>query len=261
LPGNVTTSTVTLTGTHTVTVQAAPVLLFGLPPELILIFTVAAVFVIWGFFRFQVKGVTVSLIWIYKNGSAIMLNAQQDLQGIFLYVIKGRRKVETLKKTGMPLQVRYLPPKFKAYMETPKNHALDDPNFKALREKGFKITPERHDRRGNIKAYLLEKDGSIEETFAYLDVNLGGLKTAQLYATVEGSGETMSWQKKIDDAPVDSGNTVVLQEMRTAAKGFFQLLAEAMQGSLKTFLLPLIAGLGIGGMVTVLLFILSGHLK
>lgn len=267
MPGNtISTTTVTLTGTHTVTVQAAPVLLFGLPPELILIFTVAVVAVVFLFFRFQVKGVAVSLIWIYKNGTAVMMGAKEDLQGIFLDVLKGGRKVEILKKTGLALPVRYVPGKFKAYMDTPKDKTLAEvvggPLLEQLRGAGFKLTPTKYDRKARVRGYLVEKERGTEKAIAYLDVSLGGMKQARLYASVEGTGETIDWMPRIAAANQnDASNTVILQEMKTAAKSFFALLAEAMQGSLKTFLLPLLAGLGLGGMITLLLFVLSGHLK
>lgn len=268
MPGNVTTSTTTiiLTSTHTNTVQAAPVLLFGLPPEIILIFTVAIVAIVFLFFRFQVKGVAVSLIWIYKNGSAVMMGAKEDLQGIFLDVLKGGRKVEILKKTGLALPVRYVPGKFKAYMDTPKDKTLAEvvggPLLEQLRAAGFKLTPAKYDRKARVRGYLVERERGPEKAIAYLDVSLGGMRQARLYTTVEGTGETIDWMPRIAGASQnDSSNTVVLQEMKTAAKSFFALLAEAMQGSFKTMLLPLIAGLGIGAMLMVVLFLVTGRLK
>lgn len=256
------TSAITLTGTtHTVTTQAPTFLLFGLPPELIALFTFAIVGIIYAFFRFQVKGVPVLLIWIYKNGAAIILKGKEDLQGIFLDVIRGNKKVELLKKTGLPLQVRYLPDKFKAYIDVPKDRTINEEKLKALRDDGFKMTVAKYDRKARIRGYIIEKEHLMEKTLAYLDVNLGGMKMARIYAAIEGSGETIDWAPKIAGSSEDTGNTVLLGEMKSAAKGFFQLLAEAMQGSLKTFLLPLLAGLGLGGMLVVLVFILSGHVK
>jgi hypothetical protein len=254
------TTTVTFTGTTTHTVQAAPFLLFGLPPELVLGFTLAIVAVIFLFFRFQVKGVPVMLVWIYKNGSAIMLRAREDLQGIFLDVLKSGKKAEIIKKTGLALPVRYLPNNFKAYIEPPKNRFTETAIIKDLRTAGFKVNVQRTDRKGAVKAYLIEKEASVEKTLAFLDVNLGGMKSAKLYATIEGMGETIDWQPKIETTnnKDDSGNTILLQEMKTAAKGFFALLAEAMQGTMKSLILPLVAGVGLGITIIVLVVTLTG---
>jgi len=259
---SVQTSTVINTVTHSETIQAQPFLLFGLPPELLAIFTIAIVVVIWAFFRFNVKGVPVMLIWIYKNGSALMMRAQEDLQGIFLNVMKGSKKVETLKKTGLPLQVKYLPNKFSAYIDIPKDQTINDEVLKRLRDKGFKMSPTKWSRKGIIKAYLIEKEASLVGALAYLDVNLGGMKTARLYTGIEGTGETIDWMPKIQSSQgVDPGNAVIIHEMRSAAKAILADIAAALKGTFQALILPLIAGAGIGGMLVIILVILTGHLR
>lgn len=259
---SVSTSTATQISTihQTTTINAGPTLVFGLPVELVAIIVLAMVGIVFLFFRFQVKGVPVNLIWIYKNGSAVMFRAREDLQGIFLDIIRGGRKAEIIKKTGLPLAVRYIPDKFRAYIDVPKDKTISEPEMKQLKDRGFKITPTKYDRKSRIRGYLVEKEHEMDTALAYLDVNLGGLKQVRLYASIEGSGETIDWTPKIQESKgeQDSGNTILLGEMKSAAKQFFALLAEAMQGSIKTFLLPLIAGLGIGAMLMVLIVTLTG---
>lgn len=265
---SVSTSTATQISTihQTTTINAGPTLVFGLPVELVAIIVLAMVGIVFLFFRFQVKGVPVNLIWIYKNGSAIMFRAREDLQGIFLDIIKSGRKAEIIKKTGLPLAVRYVPDKFNAYIDTPAANKNIESAMQELRVKGFKVIEQPDRKRGFfprptlIKGYIIQKEPSLEKALAYLDVNLGGLKQVRLYASIEGSGETIDWSPKIQESKgeQDSGNTILLGEMKSAAKQFFALLAEAMQGSIKTFLLPLIAGLGIGAMLMVLIVTLTG---
>lgn len=258
------TSTIINTVTQSTTIQAQPFLLFGLPPELLAIFVLAILGIAFFFFKFQVKGVPVMLTWIYKNGSAVMLRAQEDLQGIFLNVLKGSKKVETLKKTGLPLQVRYMPNKFQAYIDVPKDQTINDDVLRRLKDKGFKITPTKYTRKGEVKAYLIDKEPSLTSGLAYLDVNLGGLKTARLYAAIEGTGQTIDWAPRIQasgNGESNPGNTVVIHEVRSAAKEFLHMMAESMKGTFQALILPLIAGAGIGGMLVTILVILTGHLR
>jgi hypothetical protein len=188
------------------------------------------------------------------------MRAQEDLQGIFLNVMKGNRKVETLKKTGLPLQIRYMPNKFVAYLDLDgKKEGMDNTTQVYLREKGYKLTPRKYDRKGTVKGYLIDKDSSLTSALAYLDVNLGGLKTARMYAAVEGSGETIDWVPRIKEAAqVDSGNSPVIHEMQSAAKSFLHLMADAMKGTFGSLLLPVGCGIGIGVTIMVILITLSG---
>lgn len=269
----VSTTTVTstqagFTATTTIQHQAAPVLIFGLPPELVAVFAFVVFGLVYAFFKFQVKGVPVSLLWIYKNGTAIMLKGQEDLQGVFLTVIKGGKKAETIKKTGLALPVSYVPGKFEAYIETPETNKELAHSISLLKFKGFTVTEKEDKTRRKgffgkelIKVYLIARESLPVETLAYLNVNLGGLKQARIYGAVEGAGETFDWTGKIQQAGTsDPGNTVLLQEMKSAGKAFFALLAEAMQGTLKNFVLPLVAGAGMGGLMVFLVVELTGHL-
>lgn len=257
------TSTVTFTATHTTTVQAAPFLLFGLPPELVGLFAIVAVIMVYAVLKYNVKGVPVQLLWIYKNGSALLMRSKEDMQGIFLEVMNARgKKLETLKKPGLALPVKVMPDKFTAYVEMPKNTTMQDSTLVELRSKGFKISPAKQNRKGVIKAYLIEKESKLTEALAYLDVSLGGLKTMRLYGAVEGAGETFNWQDKIDAAKsTDPGNTAVIHEMRSAFKSFAQILADAVKGTFSALLIPLIMGISLGGMLTVILLLVSGHMK
>lgn len=255
--------TSTFTVTHSTTVQAQPFLLLGLPPELVAVILIVVTIMVYAAFKFQVKGVPVQLLWIYKNGSALMLRAKEDMQGIFLEVLSARgKKLETLKKPGLALPVKVMPDKFSAYIEVPKDATMQDETLQNLRAKGFKISPAKHDKKGAVRAYIVEREAELTEALAYLDVSLGGLKTMRLYGAIEGSGETFNWVEKIDAAgSTDPGNTAVIHEMRSAFKSFAQILADAVKGTLSALLVPMIGGLGIGGMLAFILILVTGHLK
>src|SRR6266849_182915 len=112
-----TTITQTVTATHstTITNQAAPFLLFGLPPELIAIFALSFILIAFAMFKYQVKGIPIVVKWIHKNGAAWQMRARQDLNGLFIDVLSIRgKRLEVLKQTGLALEVSVLPDKFKA---------------------------------------------------------------------------------------------------------------------------------------------------
>jgi hypothetical protein len=265
-------STILNTVTHSTTVQAAPFLLFGLPPELVVIFTIALIAIVFGILRYQVKGMPVVVKWLRKNYSAVQFRAQEDLGGIFLYVLNARgKREETIKKTGLPIEVKIINNKSEAYFLKPKNgHSLDGKLLEQIKAKGFSVElRSTMDRKGKevTKGYIIEKKEPTEQ-LAYLDVAAGGLKMYREYNIVEGTGTTMQLldiRKKIDEQggekAEDSGNSSLMHEVRGAAKGFLALMAEAMQGTFKSLILPLVAGGGLFSMILIVIEMLTGHLK
>lgn len=287
MPGNVTTITQTVTSStgitstftvnHTTTTAAAPFLLFGLPPELVAVFTFAIVGVVIAYFRLQVKGLPVLIRWLRSNYSAVQFRAQEDLRGIYLYVLNARgKREETITKTGKPFQVKVVDNKSYAYLlrDGKAGHDLSAIEKEELEKKGWKIV-DRSERYTNWrgkelprKAYLIEKKEPTEQ-LAYLDIAAGGQKMYRMYDAVEGTGTTLELldvKNKIDAAIENSEKTEtaassgMVHEELAASKSFLDLLAEAMQGSFKTFLIPFLAGGGVFGMAVLLVAILSGHL-
>src|SRR5881296_3722599 len=135
--------------------------LFGIGYEIWAIFALIGFTVFYLLFKRNIKGIPVILKWIYKNGSALQLRAQQDLGGIFIYVMNARgKKVETLKQTGLPLEVSILSNRFKAYVETNIDNLGYKTTLAELKNKGFKVSSQPDKKKGRIKAYLIGKEPS-----------------------------------------------------------------------------------------------------
>src|SRR5712692_5672248 len=66
----------------------------------------------------RVRDIPVNVLWILDTGSAYLLRAKEDLAGVYIDVFKGRRakKLTTIGKAGLPLEVRTIPEKAKAYL-------------------------------------------------------------------------------------------------------------------------------------------------
>ena len=85
----------------------------------------------------------------------------------------------------------------------------------------------------------------------------------KLYGAVEAAGKTVDlidWGKGIDHTKEDQGTTAVIHEEISAAQKAFKILAEA-GSSLMQSLLFLGAGFAFGGMIVILMLVLTGHLK
>lgn len=269
LQGN-STNTFVVTSTQTVekTTTSQASFLFGLPPWELAIFGVVIGLVVLVYFRSSVRSIPVGVLWVYKNRAAIKLKAKEDLSGVFLDVTNARGKtLTTLKKTGLPIEVKAVN-KAKAYFiaETRPTDGFNLAEQEVLKEKGWKIEPREAgswrkrpwNAKQPLRGYLLEKDEETVNETAWLDVSLGGLKHERLYASVEGTGQTIDW---LDPAKVDGKGeekSAILNEEKSAAQEWLRLLAEAAAGGLRSILLPLIAGLGIGCTVTFLVIILTG---
>lgn len=232
LAANATTIVHTLTGNSTTTASSSgsfsmPVL-FGIPADLLVImFVIIAVMTTIISRRLGGGGGTIEVVvtWVFKNYSAIRLKASEDLRGIFIEVKNARGKsIETVKKDGVAIEVKEI------------------------------------DRK-RMKAYLLEKPRKgTEDNLVYLLMKEGRFKLSREYITVEGTGQTIDFIERAKGTD-DSGNAPVIQEEKSAAKQFLQMLAEAALNSLSRILLPMGTGLGLGIGITVLLLVLFGHLK
>lgn len=267
------TSTVTVVSTvhQTQTINNGPLLIFGLPPELIAVILFAVAGIGYAWFRFSARGRPVIVEWLFRNYSGKQFRAMEDLNGLWLYIMNATgKKAATLKKNGLPIEVELTNNKARAYtiQERHRNGGLDSATRQDLINKGFKIKDLPFKNEKVRKGYILTEPDPPKKTLAYIDYEAGGAKIFRKYTVVEGTGTTMTvldMKAKIDGTkemePGDEASAGLVHEELAASKSFLQLLAEAMQGNIKTFLIPLLAGLGIGGMITALLFVLSGHLK
>lgn len=204
------------------------------------------------------------LKWIYKTGSALQFRVQQDLNGLFINVLSARnKKLETLTQGAQPLEVTLLPDKVKFYINPEeRGERLDEETMKMLAAKGFKIEETRRGKKNKLKGYLIYTEPKLQKVLAYLDVSLGGLKHVREYATIEGSGTTIDWQDRAKDvAPGGTGKAAIINEEISAGKSWLHVLAEAARGTLSSLLLPLAAGISIGGMLFFLISLLSGHFR
>lgn len=201
-----------------------------LPLDLWIVIGVVVVVGIYLAYRGGYKTIPVKVLWVFRNYSGRMFNAEEDLQGIFLTLKTAKgKKFETLKKTGQPLDVVEI--------------------------------DEKHNRAWLVK---WQEEGGEKVEKVFLDVSMGGLKHTRLYATVEGTGETMDWIKKVEDEgkkKSDSGSAGIIHEEKSAVKEFLKLWAEAAAGTMKTLIIPLIAGAGLGASTVFIILVLLGHLK
>jgi hypothetical protein len=257
------TTTVTFTSTHTSTQQivSGPSQLFGIPTELLIIFVLAGSLLVYAYFRLQVKDTPVRLLWMFRNKAAKLFTAKEDLEGIFVYVrsLTGKRTTIIAKDAGLDVQI--IPPKTELYLlEDRKRVGMSDELQKSLTDKGFKVT-NKTDRKGKIKGYLVTREIEGKQK-AFLDTALGGQNHMKLYATVEGSGQTVDlvdFGKGVDETKDSQDASGLIHEELSTAQKALKIMGEA-GSSLMQSLLFLMSGIAFGGMITVLLIVLTGHL-
>lgn len=247
------TTTATFVATTTSTVHGTTLAVFNPTTEIGLIvgFLILVGSVL--YFRSSVKGLPVMIRWIYKNGQAVLFKGQQDVGGLFIGVLNARgKRAESLKATGTPIEVFYVPEKAKAYV------IEDDLGREVVTDK--QGTPLK-DKKGNQITKAVP-----QLTTAYMDVSLGGLKHVRMYDAVEGVGKVVDWNHIIKselqlDEDSEEGASGLYNEEMNAMKGIFRLFAEALVGTLRGLLMPYVAGLGTGAMLLTFLFLFTGHFK
>jgi hypothetical protein len=215
---------------------------------------VAAIFLV---FRFQVKSIPVQVLWIYRNGSALLLPAKEDLGGVFLEIKNMRGKViQTIMKSGLAIEVAKIDQKRGYLVQSEKS-------YKSVKKGRFGREKVADKEEGQLEDEHHNEKGEEKRTVRYLDVALGGLKHMRLYVVREGTGDTIDMVNvgEKGSTGMDPGNATVMHEERGAAKEFLKMLAEAAAGTWKTIIIPMLAGAGLGSAVVTLLLILFGHLK
>jgi len=241
--------------------------------DLWVILIIAGVAVAWFFFRSSVQGVPVIVKWVYRNGTAIELKAKEDLQGIFLEILNAKGKViETIKKTGIPLEVQEINEKdSRAYLVK-----FSDGSKRVFLS--VALSRMKHKREYTVlegtgeTVDLMDKGrkmGSLPSTSipmlteaALLLRDGAGDSAEDKQIRVKSANGLESIVKQISEGPQIGGlgNSVTLHEERSAAKAFMKDLAEALAGTFKALILPMIAGGGMTASAIIIVLLLSGHL-
>ena len=256
------TATVTFTRVSTSIQQLVPTNPLGIPYELWALLLGSIIAVSYLFFKINVKGIPTFVTFVRRNGgTALQLSATKALDGLFINVREGTgKRIIPIKEKGVAIDVTVLPPKFEAYVET-KGRELEEEVIADMERKGFKVR-EKRSKKDKLRGYLLNYEPLATKTKAFLDVSLGGLKHANTYTTIEGSGETIDWQEIISGTKgSDPGNAAVMQELRAGVRAMFADWANAMKGTLQTLILPMATGAGLMGMIIFLIFLATGHFK
>ncbi len=66
----------------------------------------------------RVRDIPVEVVWLLKTGAGYLLRAKEDIAGTYIDIYKGRRakKLTTIGKAGLPIEVTVIPEKAKAYL-------------------------------------------------------------------------------------------------------------------------------------------------
>lgn len=200
----------------------------GLPIDLVALIFLAVVVMVIAVSRSLGRNIgiiRVSVIWVHKNYSALKFPAKEDLRGIFLEILKGRKTIEEIQKKGQPVELK---------------------DVKIDKEAG--------------KVYLVEREG--KEVPYYL--LKAGARHERLFVTVEGSGRTIDFierAEKIRSGEDETESTALIHEEKEAAKSFFQIIMAAASGSFRAVILPMVAGAGLGVSALFLVELFFGILK
>lgn len=241
---------------------------------LILIFGVVA----WVFLKLNVKEIPVVVDFLQDNYQSLEVRAKHDLNGVFVKLYRNRQHVETLKGVTKPFEVTILDNKENAWTLDDKRTRMDDELRRAIEAKGMKLKETKTNRKKEVKGYLLTEPTPPDTALAYFNTNLGGLKRVTRYMTVQGTGKTVdpmesakNDSKTIDpievykQATTEKGNghvdtSAMTHELLSAGKETVRIVNEGTQGNGKLYM-----GIAIGAMlglsVTIMMFLLSGHLK
>ena len=115
------------------------------------------VFIVVAYLSFKAKGrdIPVKVLFLLKTKAGYLLSAKEDIAGVYIDIFKKRfgqnKKITSIGKSGLPVEVKIVPDK--------------------------------------AKAYLISKDNG--KPMVGYDIHLGGLQHMRLYATWEGLGETV----------------------------------------------------------------------
>lgn len=214
----------------------------GIPVDLWIVFALVAVVAVFVVNRSLVRGVPVGINWLFDNHTGRRLVGEWDLNGLFIRVKSTRGKVlETIKRTAIPFDIVHVD-KYKAYIAENDFQKMKEWQEKKLQDKEFK------DPKPEVTGYLMHQ---------------GGLRHTTEFYVREGTGETLdplAGTVTAEKGP-DTGHTSILHEMKAAAKEFLKLWAEATKGTFQALILPIITGIGLGSMVTILLLLVTGHVR
>lgn len=222
----------------------------GIPVDLWIVFALVAVVAVFVVNRSLVRDIPVGVNWMFDNHTGRRLVGGLDLNGVFVRIKSARGKMlETVKKAAIPFDITHIEG-YKAYVA--------DDDAKRLKEWQQKK-----------RAYDAKEEGATDPGISpkltgYL-MHQGGLRHTTEIFIHEGDGVsfdplTGAGLDDKDKGP-DTGHTSILHEMKAAAKEFLKLWAEATKGTFQALILPIITGIGLGSMVTILLLLVTGHVR
>jgi len=184
------------------------------------------VFIVVAYLAFKAKGkdIPVRVLFLLKTGAGYLLNAKEDIAGVYIDLYKKRfgqnKKITSIGKYGLPIEVRVLPDKSRAYLIS---------NQPEVPRVGY-------------------------------DVHMGGLQHMRLYATFEGSGETLDILGGNNGGSQNMHQTIINEELG-ASQALVRMVKEEVGIPTKTFLIIFGAGGGLVGSLLFTVLILTGHLR
>ena len=197
----------------------------GIGAEIWSIFAFMFIVIAYYSLKFKGRDIPVKVIFILKTGAAYLLNAKEDIAGIYIDLFKKRfgqqKKITSIGKSGLPIEIRTIPDK--------------------------------------ARAYLLTNDTMKEPKIGY-DVHLGGLQHMRLYATFEGLGETIDFLSKNNGNGQSMHQTMINEELGTSRE-LVRMVKEEVGLPMKTFIMIFGAGAGLAGTALFTILILLGHLR
>src|SRR6058998_54048 len=92
--------------------------LFGIGYEIWAFFALIFLAVFYTVNKTRIRDIPVNVLWFLKTGAVYMMRAKEDIAGVYIDIFKGRRakKLTTLGKAGLPIEVTVIPEKAKAYL-------------------------------------------------------------------------------------------------------------------------------------------------
>ena len=211
---------------------------FGLPYDLVAFIVVLIFFAAIFITRRVVSGVPVEVNWVYPGTrTALRFVGGMDLNGVFLEVRKAAKgkKLATIQREGLPLEIQVIPSK------DMKRGYLFEREVEVKAANGQVTKETRH--------------------FYGLDVAAGGRKRITSFISVEGSGRTIDVlpDGRASSDPTANPTTSLINEEVSTLQKIFALLGAAMQGSIRGIIVPMLAGVGLGGTAIMMVILLTGH--
>lgn len=103
-----------------------PLLIMGLPDDLIITLMIMMVIMMLATFFFFVRGVPVKALYIRENGTGRLYDAKEQIGGVFMEIIRRRKVVLTVTKEGQAVEVNL------GGLRRQRWHLVNEGNMKTL---------------------------------------------------------------------------------------------------------------------------------